>query len=137
MNITVETVVAASPERVWQAWTNPDDIVAWNFASDDWCCPSAHVDLRVGGVFGARMEARDGSFGFDFTGTYTVVEPLRRLAFAMEDGRTVQVEFALDGEGVRVSESFDAEDQNSAEMQRAGWQAILDNFRRHVESDPG
>lgn len=134
MKITVETVVAASLERAWEAWNTPADIVAWNFASDDWRCPSAHVDLRVGGAFGARMEAKDGSFGFDFGGTYTVVEPLRRLEYAMPDGRAVQVHFATDVEGIRVSESFDAEDMNTAERQRAGWQAILENFRRHVES---
>jgi len=137
MKITVETVVAASLERVWEAWNTPADIVAWNFASDDWRCPSARVDLRVGGTFGTRMEAKDGSFGFDFNGTYTAVDAPHRLEYAMEDGRTVQVTFAPDAEGVRVSESFDAEDQNSAELQRSGWQAILENFRRHVESGEG
>ncbi len=134
MLITVETLVAASIERVWEAWNSPTDIVSWNFASDDWCCPSAHVDLRVGGTFGARMEAKDGSFGFDFEGTYTVVDHLRRLEYRMEDDRTVQVTFEPEAEGVRVRESFDAEDTNAAEMQRAGWQAIVDNFRKHVEA---
>ncbi|MCB9497372.1 MAG: SRPBCC domain-containing protein [Fibrobacteria bacterium] len=134
MKIQIETVVAASLERVWEAWNTPADIMCWNFASDDWQCPSAEVDLRVGGSFKARMEAKDGSFGFDFPGTYTIVEPLRRLAYALPDGRTVQVDFQADAEGVRVTEQFDAEDQNSADMQRAGWQAILDNFRKHVEA---
>ncbi len=134
MKITIETLVAASIERVWEAWNSPTDIVSWNFASDDWRCPSAHVDLRVGGTFGARMEAKDGSFGFDFEGTYTVVDHLRRLEYRMADDRTVQVTFEPEAEGVRVRESFDTEDTNAAEMQRAGWQAILDNFRKYVEA---
>lgn len=132
MKITVETIVAASLERVWEAWTTPADIVQWNFASDDWCCPSAKVDLRVGGIFASRMEAKDGSFGFDFEATISALEPVSFLQYSLGD-RLVDVRFSTTDAGVLVEESFDAEDENSAEMQRAGWQAILDNFRKHVE----
>lgn len=133
MKITVETVVNAPVARVWQAWTNPADIVEWNFASPDWHCPSAQVDLRVGGSYLARMEAKDGSFGFDFGATITALEPQAFLQYDIGDGRMVDVRFKPEPDGVRVVESFDAEDENAAEMQRAGWQAILDNFRKHVE----
>ncbi|MBK8804727.1 MAG: SRPBCC family protein [Fibrobacteres bacterium] len=136
MVITIETLVQSSLQRTWEAWTTPADIVRWNFASPDWCCPSANVDLRVGGTYGARMEAKDGSFGFDFEATITKLEAPTLLESSMGDGRTVQVIFAQTPQGVLVRESFDAEDENSAEMQRQGWQAILDNFRLHVESKP-
>ena len=133
MKITVKTVVSAPLERVWEAWTTPADIVQWNFASDDWCCPSAEVDLRVGGLWKARMEAKDGSFGFDFEATISALEPARLLQYSLGD-RMVDVRFSSTEAGILVEESFDAEDENSAEMQRAGWQAILDNFRKHVEA---
>lgn len=133
MKITVKTVVAAPSERVWEAWTTPSDIVRWNFASDDWCCPSAKVDLRVGGTFASRMEAKDGSFGFDFEATISALEPRAWMQYSLGDDRVVDVRFTDTEAGVLVEESFDAEDENSAEMQRAGWQAILDNFRKHVE----
>jgi uncharacterized protein YndB with AHSA1/START domain len=135
MKITVETIVNAPIARVWEAWTTPADIVKWNFASPDWHCPSAHVDLRVGGVFGSRMEAKDGSFGFDFGATISALEPKSLLQYDLGDGRKVDVRFAQTASGVQVTESFDAEDENSAEMQRTGWQAILDNFRKHVEGE--
>jgi uncharacterized protein YndB with AHSA1/START domain len=135
MKITVETVVNAPVARVWEAWTNPADIVEWNFASSDWRCPSAHVDLRVGGVYSARMEAKDGSLGFDFAATISAVEPESLLQYDLGDVRKVDVRFESTPAGVRVSETFDAEDQNTAEMQRSGWQAILDNFCRHVENE--
>lgn len=134
MVITVETLVKASAQRVWEAWTTPSDIVRWNFASPDWCCPRATIDLRVGGTYSARMEAKDGSFGFDFEATLTKVEAPTLLEYGLGDVRKVQVSFAETPEGVRVRESFDAEDVNSADRQRQGWQAILDNFRLHVES---
>lgn len=133
MKITVQTVVSAPIERVWEAWTTPADIVQWNFASEDWCCPSAKVDLRAGGTYSARMEAKDGSFGFDFEAVLSAVEPCTFLQYSMGDDRLVDVRFTSADGGVLVEESFDAEDENSAEMQRAGWQAILDNFRKHVE----
>jgi len=136
MKITVETTVKASTARVWEAWTTPADIVQWNFASPDWCCPSATFDARVGGTFGARMEAKDGSFGFDFGATITKLEAPSLLEYGMAE-RTVQVSFTETPEGIQVRETFDAEDENPAEMQRQGWQAILDNFRLHVESTKG
>jgi uncharacterized protein YndB with AHSA1/START domain len=130
--ITIETVVAAPVERAWAAFTTPADIMRWNFASPDWCCPAAEVDLRVGGIHKARMEARDGSFGFDFEGTYEEVEPGRALTLLLGDGRRARTTFAPSGEGTRVTTIFDAETQHSIEMQREGWQAILDNFASHV-----
>lgn len=137
VRITVETVVKAPVDRVWEAWTTPADIVQWNFASPDWHCPHAYVDLQVGGTYGARMEAKDGSFGFDFGAEITGLEPCAFLQYELGDGRTVDVRFTEQADGVLVSESFEAEDVNSAEMQRQGWQAILDNFRLHVEAGRG
>jgi uncharacterized protein YndB with AHSA1/START domain len=133
VKITVETVLNAGLDWVWHAWNNPDDIKQWNNASDDWHTTRSSVDLREGGKFSARMEARDGSAGFDFEGTYTRVVPQRLIEYRMEDGREVKVEFSEIAEGVVVRETFDAETQNDLEMQRNGWQAILDNFTRHVE----
>ncbi len=134
MKITIETTVRAPLKAVWTAWTTPDDIVRWNAASDDWHTTKASVDLRVGGSFTSRMEAKDGGEGFDFEGTYTEVVAHQRIAYAMADGREVVVEFLPEGGAVRVRETFDAEDANSVEMQRTGWQAILDRFARHVEA---
>ena len=134
MKITVETVVAASLSKVWDAWTTPEDIKQWNAASDDWHTTASTVDLREGGTFSSRMEAKDGSFGFDFAGTYTRVVPHKIIEFTMGDDREVTIEFEEREGAVRVKETFDAEGQHSLEQQRQGWQAILDNFRRHVES---
>jgi len=134
MKITVETVVKAEPNRVWNAWNNPADIKQWNNASDDWHTTSSSVDLREGGKFTARMEARDGSQGFDFEGTYTRVEPNKTIEYRMGDGREVKVEFVPQADGVLVKETFDTEDENTPELQRQGWQAILDNFGKHVEA---
>ncbi len=133
MKITVETLVKASLDSVWDAWNNPDDINQWNAASDDWHTTRSTVDLREGGKFSARMEARDGSAGFDFEGTYTRVVPQKLIEYRMEDSREVKVQFSEVGEGVRVRETFDAETENDPELQREGWQAILNNFARHVE----
>lgn len=137
LNITVETVVKADLDTVWQAWNNPDDIKQWNAASDDWHTTHSTVDLREGGTFLSRMEAKDGSMGFDFTGTYTRIVPHQLIAYVLEDGREVTVEFIEDDEGVRVRETFAAESEVDPEMQRAGWQAILDNFARHVATSSG
>lgn len=134
MKITVEKTIAASLEEVWRAWTTPSDIKQWNAASDDWHTTRAEVDLRVGGSFVSRMEAKDGSMGFDFAGTYTKIVPRQLIEYALGDKRTVVVEFiSLDG-SVTVRETFDAESTHSAEQQRHGWQAILNNFARHTES---
>ncbi len=132
MKITVETTVGAPIEEVWRAWTTPADILQWNAASDDWHTTAAEVDLRVGGQLKSRMEAKDGSMGFDFVGTFTAVVPHERLEFTMDDERTVVVEFHRQGEGVLIRETFDAETTFDPEYQRQGWQAILDRFARHV-----
>ncbi len=132
MKITIQTTVNADLDTVWQAWNTPADIMQWNAASDDWHTTASDVDLRVGGQFSSRMEAKDGSMGFDFAGTYTVVVPNSRIEYSLGDDRQVQVLFEANEAGVKVTEVFDAEDQNSADMQKAGWQAILDNFARHV-----
>ena len=132
--ITVETKIAAPVDRVWRAWNTPEDIKQWNAASDDWHTPRSTVDLREGGRFSSRMEAKDGSAGFDFEGTYTKVVPQKLIEYAMADGRKVQVQFSKRGNATHVKETFDAESENPAEMQRQGWQSILDNFARHVES---
>ncbi len=131
--ITVETVVRAPIEQVWQAYTTPADIKQWNAASDDWHTTAASVDLREGGSFSSRMEAKDGSVGFDFAGTYTKIVEHELIAYAFGD-RAAQVTFARVPEGVRVRVAFDSEQTHSVEQQRAGWQAILDNFARHVEA---
>ncbi len=134
LKIVIETTVKSTIDRVWAAWTTPDDINQWNAASDDWHTPRSTNDLRVGGTFSYRMEARDGSFGFDFGGTYTHVEHGKRIDYVLGDGRTVSVTFEPADGGIKVVEAFDAEDVNSAEMQRQGWQAILERFRAHVEA---
>lgn len=133
MRITVETIVNAPIDLVWNAYNSPEHIVKWNAASDDWHTTSSSVDLRVGGNFSSRMEAKDGSFGFDFAGTYTKVEANKLIEYAFGD-RTAQVEFSEQSQGVKVSVSFDSEETHSIEQQEQGWQAILNNFKRHVES---
>ncbi len=133
--ITVKTAVAVPVETAWKFWTEPKHIMRWNAASDDWHTPRATTDLREGGTFMSRMEAKDGSEGFDFAGTFTEVIPQQRLAYTMDDGRTVTVEFE-DREGeTSITETFDAEEENSVEMQRQGWQAILDSFKRCAERE--
>lgn len=132
MQIVVSTVVPAPVELVWQVYTTPADIMAWNAASADWHTTSATVDLRPGGRFCSRMEAKDGSFGFDFEGEYTRVEPHRLIEYAFGERRAT-VEFVEGAGGVTVRVSFDGETTHSEEQQRSGWQAILDNFARHVK----
>lgn len=136
MKITIETTVAAELSEVWSAWNSPEEIQQWNAASDDWHTTQSTVDLREGGRFLSRMEARDGSAGFDFEGTYTRIAPHRLIEYRMSDGREVRTEFIKGDGGVRVTIAFDAEAENPAEMQRQGWQAILNNFARHVETKP-
>jgi uncharacterized protein YndB with AHSA1/START domain len=135
MKITVETVVQADLNRVWAAWNNPEDIKQWNAASADWHTPRSSVDLREGGKFVSRMEAKDGTEGFDFEGTYTRIVPRQLIEYRMSDGREVSVEFAERAGATLVRETFDAETQNAPELQRQGWQAILDNFAKHVRRD--
>jgi uncharacterized protein YndB with AHSA1/START domain len=135
--ITVEKTVNAKLSQVWNAWNNPSDIQRWNSASDDWHTTRSTVDLREGGKFTSRMEAKDGSEGFDFEGTYTRVVPQKTIEYRMGDGREVKVEFSERPGGVLVKETFDPENENPPEFQRQGWQAILDNFGRHVEGKKG
>ena len=131
--ITVETTVAAPVAQVWSAYTSPEAIRQWNAASDDWHTTAATVDLRVGGNFSSRMEAKDGSMGFDFAGTYTKIEEHRLIEYSFGD-RRAEVRFKDGAGGLTVQVAFDAESTHSLEQQRAGWQAILDNFRAYVEA---
>lgn len=137
MKITIETEVAALPKIVWDAWVTPDHITKWNFAIDEWCCPRAEIDLRVGGRFKYRMEAKDGTIGFYFEGVFTKVAPQQSLHFELGDDRLVTIEFLQTAKGTRVAETFEAEDENSAEQQKQGWQSILNNFKKHVEIQNG
>lgn len=132
MRIIVSTLVAAPLHEVWRSYTTPADIMLWNTASPDWHTTAASVDLRPGGRFSSRMEAKDGSFGFDFEGEYTKVVPHQLIEYSFGD-RTAIVEFTNGAEGVTVTVAFDGEKTHSEEQQRTGWQAILDNFARHVK----
>lgn len=132
--ITVETLINAPVEKVWSSFTEPEHITQWNAASPDWHTPKADNDLRVGGRFNYWMEARDGSVGFDFQGTYEEVREHEYIAYSLGDARKVSVTFSEENGQTRVVETFDPETENPPEMQRAGWQAILDNFKRHTES---
>jgi uncharacterized protein YndB with AHSA1/START domain len=134
MKVIIETTIKSDLDTVWLAWNNPEDIKQWNAASDDWHTTESTVDLREGGTFSSRMEAKDGSMGFDFSGTFSKVIENQLIEYSMADGRSVVIEFSLDENGVKVEETFDAESQNSAELQRQGWQNILNNFAKHVES---
>ncbi len=131
--ITVEVDVNASIEIVWKCWTTPEDIMQWNQASDDWHTTNAKVDLRVGGTFSSTMAAKDGSFSFDFGGTYTHVEPNRKLAYTLGDGRVVSINFSESNGITKVIELFEAENVHPITFQRAGWQSIINNFKKHVE----
>ena len=133
MKIAVETSIKASIDKVWAAYTTPDDIKQWNTASDDWHTTSASVDLREGGAFSSRMEAKDGSFGFEFAGTYTKIVKNALIEYAFGD-RVGLVTFVAGENGVTVSVTFDAENTHPEEQQRQGWQAILNNFAKHVEA---
>ncbi|MFK7692739.1 SRPBCC family protein [Paenibacillus sp. HJGM_3] len=132
--ITVETTVLKPVGDVWEYWNEPQHITKWCAASDDWHAPAAENDLRVGGRFTTRMEAKDGSFGFDFGGVYDEVRRNEFISYTMEDGRKVAITFISEGNNTKVIETFDAETTNSVEMQKAGWQAILDNFKKYSES---
>ena len=134
MNITVETTVKADLSTVWHAWNDPEAIKQWNAASDDWHTTASTDDLSEGGRFSARLEAKDRSAGFDFEGTYTRVVPHKVIEYTMTDGRSVRVQFSEAAGGVVVRETFDTESENEPELQRQGWQAILDSFGRYVEA---
>ena len=133
--ITVENTINAPVEKVWEYWTKPEHITQWNNASDDWHTPRAENDLRVGGNFVSRMEAKDGSFGFDFGGVYDAVRTNEYIEYTLGDGRKVKITFTADGNKTKVVESFEAESTNSIEMQQGGWQNILDNFKKYTEAN--
>lgn len=133
--ITVETSVKAPIEKVWNVWTTPEHIMQWNNASPDWHTPKAENDLRKGGKFVSRMEAKDGSFGFEFWGIYDEVDHLALISYTMGDGRKAEVSFSAEGNQTKITETFEAESENPIEMQKAGWQAILDNFKKYAESN--
>ncbi|MGJ7030297.1 SRPBCC family protein [Niabella hirudinis] len=132
--VTVAATINAPIEKVWEYWTTPEHIKKWNSASDDWHTPHAENDLRVGGKFSSRMEARDGSMGFDFGGVYDEVISLEQIGYTMGDGRSVQVLFKGGDGNTTLTETFDAETTNPVEMQQAGWQAILNNFKKYTEA---
>lgn len=133
--ITVETVVNAPIDAVWKKWTNPDDIVKWNKASDDWHTTSADNDLTIGGRFSARMEAKDGSMGFDFSGKYETIKQNELIAYTLDDTRKVKICFSAHGNETKVIEIFEAENENPIGLQKSGWQSILDNFKQYAESE--
>jgi uncharacterized protein YndB with AHSA1/START domain len=133
--ISVESTVNARVEKVWNLWTSPQHIMKWNNASPDWHTPKAENDLRPGGKFLARMEAKDGSFGFDFEGTYDEVSNQELIAYTLDDGRTVSITFTPEGDATKVTETFEPENQNPIDLQRSGWQAILDSFKRYAEAN--
>jgi uncharacterized protein YndB with AHSA1/START domain len=133
VKVTVKATVNAPVEKIWEYWTEPKHITKWNNASDDWHTPIAENDLTVGGKFLTRMEAKDGSFGFDFGGIYDEVKLNELISYTMGDGRKVTITFKANGNETEVIETFDAETSNPVEMQQAGWQAILDNFKKYVE----
>jgi len=132
--ITIETIVDAPMSKVWECWNKPEYITRWAFASDDWEAPAAENDLRVGGMFKTTMSAKDKSASFDFGGTYTAVEEHVRIEYDMDDTRQVRIEFTQTPEGIKIVQTFDPESENSLEMQKNGWQAILDNFKKYTES---
>jgi|LSQX01.2.fsa_nt_gb uncharacterized protein YndB with AHSA1/START domain len=132
--ITVQAEIKASVEKVWKCWTKPEHIIHWNFASDDWHAPWAKNDLRKGGKFSWRMEAKDGSFGFDFEGEYTIVKPYNYIEELLGDGRVVKINFEKKEDKIVITETFEAESQNQVEMQKNGWQAILNNFKKYAET---
>jgi len=133
--VIIEATVSAGTKKVWDYWNKPEHITKWNFAADDWHCPKAENDLRVGGKLKSRMEASDGSFGFDFEATYDEVTDQKKITYTIADGRKATTDFEnLDGK-TKITTVFDAENENPIEMQKAGWQAILDNFKKYVESD--
>ncbi len=133
--ITIEALINASKEKVWDCFTKPEHIVNWNFASEDWCCPKAVNDFRVGGKFSWRMEAKDGSMGFDFGGTYSEIKKFETIKYQIADGRNVELKFSVQNNSVLITETFEAEETHSIEQQRFGWQSILNNFKKYVESN--
>src|SRR5690554_2618764 len=133
--ITIEALIAADIEKVWDFYTDPEHITKWNYASDDWHCPKAENDMKIGGKYAARMEVKDGSFGFDFEAVYDEIIPFEKIVYTIEDGRKVVTVFENLNDKTKVTTIFEAENQNPVDMQKAGWQAILNNFKRYVETN--
>ncbi len=133
--VTVKNTVNAPVEKVWKYWTTPEHIMQWCNASDDWHAPRAENDIKVGGNFSTRMEAKDGSMGFDFGGVYDEVNENQYMAYTMGDGRRVNIRFTAEGDQTNIVENFEAEEMNPVEMQQGGWQAILDNFKKYTETN--
>ena len=133
--ITIQNTINASIDKIWDYWTLPEHITKWSFASPDWHTPHAENDLREGGKFSSTMAAKDGSMSFDFGGEYTLVEKNKAIEYVLGDGRKVEISFTETPSGVEIIQSFDPETQNPEEMQRGGWQAILDNFKSYAEAN--
>jgi len=133
--LTVEAIVNAPLSKVWAYWTQSEHIIKWNYASDDWHCPAAETNLTVRGKFSATMAAKDGSFSFDFWGTYDAIEPEKELHITLGDGRKWNVYFSVEGDATKVIENFEAETVNPTDMQQQGWQMILNNFKKYTESN--
>ena len=133
--IKVDAHIEALQAKVWECYTSPEHIVHWNFASDDWCCPAAHVELIIGGKYHTRMAAKDDSFAFDFEAIIDEVRALEKMSYTMLDGRKAEILLNKIDQGTFISVEFDAENENPVEMQRVGWQAILNNFKKYVESN--
>ena len=131
--ITVAETISADTKKVWNYWNDPEHITKWNFASDDWHCPHAKNDLKVGGKYSARMEAKDGSFGFDFEAIYNEIINQEKITYTLTDGRQATTDFENLGSKTKVTTTFDAETENPIDMQRDGWQAILNNFKKYTE----
>ncbi|MEX0966627.1 MAG: SRPBCC family protein [Bacteroidia bacterium] len=132
--VKIGATISADTSKVWDYWTKPGHITQWNFANDDWQCPRAENDLKVGGKYFARMEAKDGSFGFDLEAVYDEVIDQKKITYTMSDGRQATTDFENLGGATKVTTTFDAETENDVEMQRSGWQAILDNFKKYTET---
>ncbi len=132
--IKIEVSIEENMEKVWEYWTKPEHITKWNHASEDWLCPSAENDLKEDGKFVYRMEAKDGSFGFDFSGTYKEVNPKKKLVYEIEDGRMVTILFSEEDNTTTIKQTFEPETENSKEMQKEGWQAILNTFKKYAEN---
>jgi uncharacterized protein YndB with AHSA1/START domain len=131
--ITITTTINATLDKVWNFWNNPKHITNWYFASPDWHCPKAENDLQVGKSFNIRMEAKEGSFGFDFEGEYTKITEFQLIEYILADSRKVITTFEKNQNTIVVTQQFDPENENSLELQQNGWQAILDNFKKHTE----
>ena len=132
--ITIEVTINASIEKVWNYWTLPEHIINWNFASPDWHTTTAKNNLEIGGTFSYRMEAKDGSFGFDFGGIYTEIIPLKEIKYTMADGRVASINFIENANNIKIIETFEAETENTLELQQYGWQFILNNFKQYTEA---